>query len=243
MPAQAKLPAERPPSLLPRESDHPPSQPCPRTCRPIREPLDRHDGNGLDAHVASPAMLTQVLGGAAESDDRDAELLARTVARDAQAFAALYKSYYRRLYRFIFRTLARTDCIEEIINDAMLVVWDRAATYNGGSRVSTWIFGIAYNKARKHFNGYTLFEHIGDDDSDQAMADDGGLHRLELDDTIDAAFSVLSAEQRAVVELTYYQGMHYGEISRIVGCPENTVKTRMFSARKKLMAWIAHENR
>ena len=176
-----------------------------------------------------------MLNPAGSSEDRDAGLLARTLARDADAFEALYKSYYRRLYRFAFRILGRTDCIEEVINDTMLVVWDRAPSFDGNCRVSTWIFGIAYNKARKHFaDARTLGEEALPDAN--ALVDDGGLRHLEMADTLNAAFATLSPEQRTVVELTYYHGMHYGEIGRIIDCPENTVKTRMFHARKKLAA-------
>jgi RNA polymerase sigma-70 factor (ECF subfamily) len=50
------------------------------------------------------------------------------------------------------------------------------------------------------------------------------------------AFGKLPADQRAVLELAYHQGLHYQEIAQIMDCPENTVKTRMFHARKKIKA-------
>jgi RNA polymerase sigma factor (sigma-70 family) len=49
-------------------------------------------------------------------------------------------------------------------------------------------------------------------------------------------FSKLTEDQRAVLELTYHHGLNYGEIAWIMNCPENTVKTRMFNARKKIKA-------
>ena len=63
---------------------------------------------------------------------------------------------------------------------------------------------------------------------------DSGLKQLELDNWLEFAFDELSPEHRAVIELTYYQGMHYSEIAELMACPENTVKTRMYHARKKL---------
>lgn len=48
------------------------------------------------------------------------------------------------------------------------------------------------------------------------------------------ALALLSPEQRAVVELTYYEGLSYPEIANLLDCPTNTVKTRMFHARKRL---------
>jgi RNA polymerase sigma factor (sigma-70 family) len=55
-----------------------------------------------------------------------------------------------------------------------------------------------------------------------------------LTDTIRQAMDALSAEQRAVVELTFYHGRSYAEIAEILDCPVNTVKTRMFHARQRL---------
>jgi RNA polymerase sigma-70 factor (ECF subfamily) len=49
----------------------------------------------------------------------------------------------------------------------------------------------------------------------------------------------LSVEQRAVIELTYFHGFGYKEIAHVIGCPVNTVKTRMFHARRRLKALLA----
>jgi len=61
-----------------------------------------------------------------------------------------------------------------------------------------------------------------------------GIQQLETNDWLDTALESLSIDQRAVIELTYFQGLHYSEIAELMECPENTVKTRMFHARKKL---------
>ena len=58
---------------------------------------------------------------------------------------------------------------------------------------------------------------------------------------LESALDRLSPEQRAVIELTYFQGLHYSEIAVLMDCPENTVKTRMHHARKKL-AVILNKN-
>jgi RNA polymerase sigma-70 factor (ECF subfamily) len=60
------------------------------------------------------------------------------------------------------------------------------------------------------------------------------LTRRELAGTLGKALHALSPEHRAVVELTYYYELSYPEIAQIVGCPVNTVKTRMFHARRRL---------
>ncbi|MFO1417506.1 MAG: RNA polymerase sigma factor [Methylotetracoccus sp.] len=174
-----------------------------------------------------------------DADDLDdLELLRKICAADHQAFEQLYKRYYQRLFRFAYRVLRRLESIEEIINDVMYVVWRRAASFNPQGRVSTWIFGIAYRKCLKASVSGNSSEHVPLDDAEDTMPAqiDGGLRDLEIEDWLSVAFSKLPADQRAVLELTYHQGLHYGEIAEIMQCPENTVKTRMFHARRKIKA-------
>jgi RNA polymerase sigma-70 factor (ECF subfamily) len=129
--------------------------------------------------------------------------------------------------------------VEEIVNDTMLVVWRKAATFNHGSRVSTWIFAIAYRKALKAMKRAAEPRRVPWDGEvgwtsgpEEALIEREGRNRLRH------ALAGLSAEQRAVVELTYFHGYAYREIAEIVGCPLDTVKTRMFHARRKLKALL-----
>ena len=74
------------------------------------------------------------------------------------------------------------------------------------------------------------------------MAEQGGpdraLERHLLSNLLQEALDRLSAEHRAVIELTYYHGYSYREIAEIVDCPVNTVKTRMFHARRRLQKMV-----
>lgn len=171
-------------------------------------------------------------------DEQDALLLQRIERKEMSAFESLYKRYHGKLSRFVVSTLGRTDLADEIINDVMYVVWEKAASYDHQCKPSTWIFGIAYNKARKHFRsaGQPRIESLNDFDAD---AETTGRHhhwleQLEREDLCTSILASLSSEHRAVIELTYFYGMHYREIGQIMGCPENTVKTRMFHARRHM---------
>jgi len=157
---------------------------------------------------------------------------------DENALERLYHGYYSRLLRFIARVTGGACRHEELINEVMFVVWQKAGSYNHNCQPSTWIFGIAYNIARKSMQR-TKFDECQSLDSVAAenpslSCNDIGLQQLEMDDWLETAFDVLAPEQRAVIELTYFHGMHYREIAKIMDCPENTVKTRMHHARKKL---------
>ena len=170
-------------------------------------------------------------------DAHDLELLRRTAAKDREAFESLYHEYHHRLARFLTRMTRHPEIAEEIINDTMWIVWQRASEFRGSSRVSTWVMGIAYRRALKAFRRASVqlvsvdHEALDIEAPGDASAEAEGSQRFEL---VSRALAELPLEQRLVIELTYYLGHSCAEIAEIVDCPVNTVKTRMFHARRKL---------
>jgi RNA polymerase sigma-70 factor, ECF subfamily len=168
-------------------------------------------------------------------NDADQRLLQRVVARDREAFRELYLGYHRRLARFLMRITRRHDLAEEVINDTMWAVWRQAATFRGESRVSTWIMSIAYRRALKALNQLKRAPSdstVSPEDALLLAPDEVG--ESEVNEWILLGLERLPNEQRLVLELAYDFGYSCEEIARIVDCPTNTVKTRMFHARRKL---------
>ena len=164
------------------------------------------------------------------------ELLARVSAQDMQAFEKLYRIYRPRLARFLIAILQRPQLVEEVLDDTMMVVWQTAGNFRGSSKPSTWVFSIAYRKALKAKAKWPdpLEDVEIDTRVSEAPGQDDELHHKRLHDALVGAMSHLSPEHRAVVDLTYFHGMGYREIAEIVECPVDTVKTRMFHARRRL---------
>jgi RNA polymerase sigma factor (sigma-70 family) len=178
------------------------------------------------------------------TDDDEPALMRRISRQERHAFELLYRSYYRRLTRFLDRLTRRPQMIEEILDDTMLVVWRKAATFNGTSQVSTWVFAIAYKTAMKALKRERKWARslVDEEEPTFAPSPETVLIEGESRSALWRVVAGLSAEQRTVVELTYYHGFGYQEIAQIVGCPVNTVKTRMFHARRKLGAVLRAEN-
>ncbi len=173
--------------------------------------------------------------------DEEVVLLSKVARKDMRAFELLYRNYYRRLTRFLHRVTRQAYLVEEIIDDTMLAVWLKAQTYNASSRVSTWIFSIAYNKAlnalrRAGRSGETLPD--GEIGVTERGPETESIERQSLLQ-LEGLLELLPPEQRAVLELTYFYGHSYQEIAEIVDCPVGTVKTRMFHARRKLGKMLA----
>ncbi len=171
----------------------------------------------------------------------EVHLVQRIAGGDLRAFEALYRGYHPRLGRFVERVTRRPQLVEEIVNDTMLVVWRKAHSYNLRSKVSTWIFAIAWRKTLKALS--RLDEVVAyDPDQDaapMATGPEGLALRQELRALLSQALAALSAEHRAVIELTYYQGCDCREIAQIMRCPVDTVKTRMFHARRRLKVLLS----
>ena len=197
----------------------------------------RMNPNGQDAQATPATREVHRV----ESDE--VRLVGRIAAGDMHSFETLYRLYHPRLTRFLERMIRRPGIIEEVLNDTMLVVWHRADRYNGSSKVSTWVFAIAYRKALKALQ---RFDEPMDDGPalagiDGAVGPEQQAGLCELRDVLARALDGLSAEHRAVVDLTYFHGMGYREIAQIVACPVDTVKTRMFHARRRLRALLASD--
>lgn len=179
-----------------------------------------------------------------ESGDELA-LLDRVRRGDRGAFEAIYHRFQRPLAAYLLRLVGRPDTVDELVDDTLLVVWKSAGRFDGRSRLSTWIFGIAYRKALKHFERQRReASRSGEVEGEPVAPGDGPecRHaRRELAVQVISALDRLPAEQRGVVMLTYYQGLSYPEIAEVMDCPLGTVKTRMFHARRKLARLLAEE--
>jgi RNA polymerase sigma-70 factor (ECF subfamily) len=158
-------------------------------------------------------------------------LLGRVRRGDRGAFAELYRLYHPRLHGYLRRLLQDPATVEEVLDDVMLVVWTDARKFRGRSAMSSWVFGIAYRRALTAMRAERRYQAPLDRSSD-AEAIAGKV--MQSDEWIRAALSHLSPDHRQVVELTYFSGFSYQEIAEIAGCPVNTVKTRMFHARRRL---------
>ena len=181
------------------------------------------------------APETRPLGAAQlYANDRELELLRRIVLRDRDAFRDLYLMYHRRLARFLMRMSLSHETVEEIINDTLWTVWQKAADFRGASRVSTWIVGIAYRRALKSLRQSRAMRAPVTDEFTDMQSDvdiEGGNVTKQW---LERALAELPIEQRMVMEFAYLMGHSCEEIAEIMHCPVNTVKTRMFHAREKL---------
>jgi RNA polymerase sigma-70 factor, ECF subfamily len=171
----------------------------------------------------------------ASGNELERELLRRISAGDRDAFRDFYLRYHRRLARFLTRLLHHYADAEEIINDTLWIVWQRSGEFRNASRVSTWVMGIAYRRALNVIRRASTHERVMTlETADAELSVNDGAQALEQRQLLNVALAQLPLEQRLVMEFTYYLDHSCEEIAEIMECPVNTVKTRMFNARRKL---------
>ncbi len=167
-----------------------------------------------------------------EGDDLDRALITSIAHGDHTAFRELHARYYHRITHFVGAATYRFDLGDEVANDTLWVVWQRAARFRGESKVSTWIMGISRNLS---FNAIRAMRRRSNNASgaleEQAYEPSA---QPELTEWVDEALARLPSEQRTVLERFYRLDQSCEEISQALDCPLGTVKTRMFHGRRKL---------
>ena len=166
------------------------------------------------------------------------ELLIGRIARgDRLAMQVLFARHHVRIYRFVLRLLRDEMAAEDVISEVFLDVWRQASRFEGRSAVSTWLIAIARFKAlsslrkrREEGLDEETMEAIEEPSDSPALA----IEKRDKGDKLRQCLAALTREHREVIDLVYYHEKSVEEVAQIIGIPENTVKTRMFYARKKL---------
>lgn len=183
------------------------------------------------------------LGTAERRSSQDLRLIERVRLGDVLAFEELYRIHYPGMTRFVANLVRRPSLIEEVVNDTMMVVWEKAGSFNGASKLSTWMFAIAYRKAMRALRRHS--DAVEDNQSERRASllpsPEEEVRQTRASTMLAQAMGSLSDDHRTVVTLTYFHEMDYREIAAIMGCPIDTVKTRMFHARRHLRRLLGGE--
>jgi len=163
------------------------------------------------------------------------QLLERIAGGDEAALAELHRVFARRVFAFAAARLRDDAAAEEAVADTFFEIWRHARRFRGESQPSTWMFGIARNIVLNKLRARAPET----DELDEAMpTDDLGafdeLARKELRAGILRCMEALSAAHRECLYLVFYEGLSLAEVAALQGCPENTVKTRLFHARRNI---------
>jgi RNA polymerase sigma-70 factor, ECF subfamily len=176
----------------------------------------------------------------AETDLR--RLVERVAGGDHVAFRWLFRRFQRPIHAYLARLVRLSHIADELLNETMLELWKGAGRYAGRSTVSTWLFGIARHKAIDHLRRSRQGD-LGEESlaelPDPSPSPEEAVDRAAVGELVGRLMDRLSVEHREVLHLAYREELSVEEIAGVVDCPVNTVKTRMFYARKRLKTLLA----
>jgi RNA polymerase sigma-70 factor (ECF subfamily) len=167
----------------------------------------------------------------------DEGLIQRVAGGDRLAMKVLFARHHVRVYRFVLRLVRNEALAEDVISEVFLDVWRQAGKFEKRSAVSTWLMAIARFKALSALRrrvDQELDEETAEAVEDRADDPEVVLQKKDKSEILRECLNSLSVEQREIIDLVYYHEMSVEDVAQVVGIPENTVKTRMFYARKKL---------
>jgi RNA polymerase sigma-70 factor (ECF subfamily) len=176
-------------------------------------------------------------------DDRagDRDRTERRARFDAEALAQL-----DALYSFALKLTRGRDEAEDLVSDTLLRAFQRWEQYRLGTNIRAWLFTILYHAfvSRKRRidarevqpledeEGREMFEAVGD------INPEGTFYDSFVDQEIVNAVESLPEEYRAAVVMSDLHGLRYGEIAKVLGVPEGTIKSRLFRGRRLLQAQL-----
>jgi RNA polymerase sigma-70 factor, ECF subfamily len=190
----------------------------------------RSDFAGLVAGIAAERRPPTA------KDNSDEALVAKIASGNRLAMQVLFARHHARIYRFVLRLLGSEALAEDVTSEVFLDVWRQAHRFEARSAVTTWLLAIARYKAlaelrRRPEPPWDEESMDASDPADDPEATFAVKHRGEI---LRNCLTRLSPRHREIIDLVYYHEKSVQEAADILGVPGNTVKTRMFHARKKL---------
>jgi RNA polymerase sigma-70 factor (ECF subfamily) len=174
----------------------------------------------------------------------DEALIKRIAARDTGAMRVLFGRHQVRVFRFLLRLVGDRATAEDLVSEVFLQIWRKAEAFEGRCQVSTWLLAIARHKAlsvmRRQLHEQ-LDDRVAATIADQADDPETAMQRASTATLVRNCLMQLSWAHREVIDLVYYHERTIEEAAEIIGVPANTVKTRMFHARKRLAQLLAAE--
>lgn len=173
-------------------------------------------------------------------DEVAIKLLLDEIAQgDQRALDKFYHQFKNSVYRFALSRLHDAYAAEDILSDVMMQVWNKSASFDGRSKVNTWLLGITHHKIIDYIRKESRHSHDELDTQTENISIDTSLMDNDTSESIITenmtyCIDELKDSYKEIMYLTLYADLSYQDISAMMDCPEGTIKSRMFSARKLL---------
>jgi RNA polymerase sigma-70 factor (ECF subfamily) len=120
----------------------------------------------------------------------------------------------------------------DLTQTAFLKAYERLATYDSGQKFFSWLYRIAINESINHLKRRGRLEPLDGDWASRSDSPEATVVTSDMSAHVQDALMSLPTDYRAVLVLRHFEDCSYDEIAQIVGVPEKTVKSRLFTARR-----------
>jgi RNA polymerase sigma-70 factor (ECF subfamily) len=189
--------------------------------------------------------IAAVAGGRRRSADKktsDQVLVGLIAQGDKDAMQVLFARHNIRVFRFLMRFVGGEAAAEGLVSEVFIEVWRNASQFEARSQVSTWLLAIARHKALSALRRRStdeLDDNVIEFIEDPSDNPEVTLQKTERSEILRDCLMRLSPAHREIIDLVYYHERTIDEVAEIIGVPQNTVKTRLFYARKRIGELLA----
>lgn len=157
------------------------------------------------------------------------------------AFGVLVKEYTEPLYWHLRRMVVDHDDANDLLQNTFIKAWTNMDSFQGNSKISTWLYRIATNEALTFISKQNMTEMVSIDDEDSPVADleaDEYFNGDELQMRLQAALQTLPPKQRMVFNMKYFDEMKYEDMSEVLGTSVGALKASYHLAVQKIASYF-----
>ncbi len=203
---------------------------------------DRDDGNGINQSGAPrrPNDVATLPATVGTLPDREAEIVARAKAGDGHALGVIAERELPRVERLLARILGPRNDLEDLVQNVFVELCRALPSFRGDSRLSTFVGGITVRVARRALRPSAWVRRRGPMPEVASADEKSGPEREAIARDrmrrVHRALDAIKPKKRIALTLYAFEGMSPAEIAELTGAKEHTVRSRIWHARKELIA-------
>jgi len=164
----------------------------------------------------------------------DLTLVQGCLGGDTHAFETLVIRYQGPIYNAVLRMVHDREDASDLTQSAFLKAYRQLSHFDPQYKFFSWLYRIAINESLNHIKRHGRQETLDDDRASTDRSPEDVLVGSEVSRHVQVALMRIGADYRAVLVLRHFQDLSYDEMAAVLGIPEKTVKSRLFSARRQL---------
>lgn len=166
--------------------------------------------------------------------ENDADLVQRCRDGDRRAFDRLVVRYQKPVFNAALRMLHNPEDARDVAQTVFLKVFEHLSQFDPNLKFYSWLYRIALNESINYRSHLKPTEAITGREVDRAAGVERQVESEQSSQVIEQALMRIQPEHRAVIVLRHFQQLSYQDMAEILGLPEKTVKSRLYSARQQL---------